>query len=111
MNEQMTRRCDDLDAEREALTDELSMTRAELSTALAELSTTRAALEAPLPSPADTRGAKLERRLIEHLELAISESQAESVRLVSLIDTVQSSRFWRWKLALRRLFGRHTRES
>lgn len=40
--------------------------------------------------------------LAEHVASATAESQTESARLALLIDTVQSSRFWR----LKRLFGR-----
>jgi SAM-dependent methyltransferase len=50
-------------------------------------------------------GAVSERRLIGYAEAAAAEYQAESVRLGLLIDIVQSSRFWRLKRTIGRIFG------
>jgi colicin import membrane protein len=56
---------------------------------------------------ANARAAEIsESRLIGYAEAAAAEHQAESVRLGLLIDIVQSSRFWRLKRAIRRIFGR-----
>ena len=53
--------------------------------------------------------AAAERRLLDQTEDTIADMQAESAQLVMLIDTVQSSHFWKLKRWLGRLLGRNRR--
>jgi SAM-dependent methyltransferase len=53
--------------------------------------------------------ATAERRLLDQTEDTIADMQAESAQLVLLIDTVQSSHFWKLKRWLGRLLGRNRR--
>lgn len=66
----------------------------ELAKALSEIETLRA------------RAKHAERLLLDQVESATADSQAESARLALLIDTVQSSWFWRLKRRLARILGR-----
>jgi SAM-dependent methyltransferase len=50
-----------------------------------------------------------ERRLLDQAEDVIADMHAESAQLVLLIDTVQSSHFWKLKRWLGRLLGRNRR--
>ena len=50
-----------------------------------------------------------ERRLLDQTENVVADMQAESAQLVLLIDTVQSSHFWKLKRWLSRLFPRSRR--
>ena len=102
----LTAERDRLIAERAALSCELEVTRAQLAQAVEESRALRDQARASAESAsADERGrlASVEHLLVDHLESAVADTQAESARLALLIDTVQSSRFWRGKRVLARL--------
>lgn len=98
------------DRSREA--QEASELRISLRDALARERSVRDRLErtAERCQELEARLSATEGRLLARLQEDIAETQAESARLLHLIDVVQSSRFWSFKRFFERLTGtRRTR--